>query len=175
MGAILEHAAEYETVRRLAAMLGTAKEDYRATESYALFSTILCWVMQRAGTRDDQAGRGDVQARAFGDALRCDRIDGAPWHIEEFPDMTAFDFFRLVRNSVAHGDGRQIRPWNEGDILVGQIVTIKGRELRLRRRDMQRLGCALAGVFCETMERTEPERELLQFVRNIRDEEDDAA
>lgn len=160
MGQIQEHAAEYETVRRLAEMLTSTKEDYKATESYALFTTIVCWVVQRARTPANQNGPDDVQAREVGIALQAARISEAPWSVQDLPEMTAFDFFTSIRNAVAHGDGRQIRPLNEGGFLTGQIVPIAGRRLRLRRADMQRLGCALANLFCETMAAYEQEGDL---------------
>lgn len=160
MGQILEHAAEYETVRRLAEMLTSTKEDYKATESYALFSTIVCWVIQRARTPANQNGSDDVQAREVGIALQAARISDAPWSVQDLPEMTAFDFFTSIRNAVAHGDSRQIRPLNENGFLTGQIIPIAGRRLLLRRADMKRLGCALANLFCEKMAAFEREGDL---------------
>lgn len=151
MGQIREHAAEYETVRRLAEMLTSTREDYQATESYALFSTIVCWVVQRARTPANQDGPNDVQAREVGIALRAARMSDAPWLMQDLEKMSAFDFFTNIRNAVAHGDGRQIQPLNEGGFLTGQIVPILGMKLQLRRADMKQLGCGLADLFCETM------------------------
>ncbi|RNF33972.1 hypothetical protein [Paracoccus methylarcula] len=93
MGQIEEHASEYETVRRLAEMLKSTKEDYKATESYALFATIVCWVVQRARTKADSARPQDHQAREVGIALQAARISDAPWSVRDLPEMTAFDFF----------------------------------------------------------------------------------
>lgn len=160
MGQILEHAAEYETVRRLAEMLTNTREDYQATESYALFSTIVCWVLQRARTPTNQDGPDDVQAREVGIALRAARVSDAPWSMQDLTEMSAFNFFTDIRNAVAHGDGRQIRPLNEGGFLTGQIVPIRGMKLQLRRADMKRLGCGLADLFCETMAAYEREGNL---------------
>lgn len=167
MGQIQEHAAEYETVRRLAEMLTSTKEDFKATESYALFTTIVCWVIQRARTPANQNGPDDVQAREVGIALQAVRISDVPWLVQDLPEMTAFDFFTGIRNAVAHGDGRQIRPLNEGGFLTGQIVPISGKQLRLRRADMRRLGCALADLFCTTMAEHEQEGNLLVVAEQI--------
>lgn len=174
MGHILQHAAEYETVRRLAEMLVSAKEEYKATESYALFTTIVCWVMQRARTPVNRNDQADRQAREVGIALQGSRISGEPWSLNSIPDMTAFDFFIAVRNAVAHGDGRQIRPLNENGILVGQIVPIIGTEIRLNRADMCRLGCGLARIFCATMAEHEQEGPLLDLVKEIQPAEETA-
>lgn len=174
MGHILQHAAEYETVRRLAEMLDSAKEEYKTTESYALFTTIVCWVMQRARTPDNRNDMADRQAREVGIALQGSRISVEPWSLNAIPDMTAFDFFIGVRNAVAHGDGRQIRPLNENGILVGQIVPINRTEIRLYRADMRRLGRALAQVFCATMAEHEPEGLLLDVVNEIQPAEEAA-
>lgn len=151
MGEIVDHAAEYETVHRLSEMLKATKEDYKATESYALFATIVCWVMQRARTPANQNDHADAQARKVGRELRGIHISCEPWSVTSIPDMTAFDFFLAVRHAIAHGDGRGIRPFNEGGFLVGQLVTIPGHEVRFRRADFRRLGCALADLFCATM------------------------
>ena len=167
MGHILQHAAEYETVRRLAEMLGTTKEKYKATESYALFSTIVCWVMQRARTTTNGGNPADRQAREVGIALQGSRISAEPWAIKAVPEMTAFDFFVAVRNAVAHGDGRQISPLNKNNISVGQIIPISGIKVRLYRADMQRLGRALAKIFCETMAAFEQEGPLLEVAKTI--------
>lgn len=167
MGQIQEHAAEYETVRRLAEMLTSTREDYKATESYALFSTIVCWVIQRARTQANQNGLDDVQAREVGIALQAARISDAPWSVQDLPEMTALDFFTSIRNAVAHGDGRQIKPLNEGGFLTGQIVPIDGSRIRLRRTDMARLGCALANLFCETMAAHEQEGNLQEVAEHF--------
>lgn len=174
MGHILQHAAEYETVRRLAKMLTSAKEDYKTTESYALFATIVCWVMQRARTPVNRNDLADRQAREVGIALQGSRVSAEPWSLDSIPDMTAFDFFIAVRNAVAHGDGRQIRPLNENGILVGQIVPVSGIEIRLYRADMRRLGCALADIFCATMAEHEQEGPLLEMVKRIQPMEEAA-
>lgn len=174
MGHILQHAAEYETVRRLAEMLVSAKEDYKTTESYALFTTIVCWVMQRARTPVNGTNLADRQAREVGIALQGTRISAEPWSLNTIPDMTVFDFFIAVRNAVAHGDGRQITPLNEKGILVGQFVPIGGTKIRLYRTDMRRLGCALANTFCTTMAEHEPEGPLLERVKEIQPMEEAA-
>ncbi len=167
MGHILQHAAEYETVRRLSDLLVSAKEEYKTTESYALFSAIVCWVMQRARTPTNGNNPADRQAREVGIALQGLRISAEPWSINTVPEMTVFDFFIAVRNAVAHGDGRQISPLNENNVLVGQIIPVSGTKVRLYRADMQRLGCALAKMFCETMAAFEQEGPLLKVAKTI--------
>lgn len=167
MGQIGEHAAEYETVRRLSEMLATAQEDYKTTESYALFTTIVCWVMQRARTPADRTAPRDVQAREVGIALQGSRISDAPWRISGLPEMTACDFFIALRNAVAHGDGRKIRPLNENNILVGHRIPIGRSLVDLRRADMRRLGQGLAELFCEKMDRHEQEGSLADWVQRI--------
>ncbi|MDX0540238.1 hypothetical protein GOC59_11645 [Sinorhizobium medicae] len=174
MGHILQHAAEYETVRRLANMLVSPKEDFKTTETYALFTTIVCWVMQRTRTPANHNDVADRQAREVGIALQGSRIGVEPWSLNGIPDMAAFDFFIGVRNAVAHGDGRQIRPLNENGILVGQVIPLNGTEIQLYRADMRRLGCALADIFCSTMAEHEPEGSLLDVVKQIQSVEEAA-
>lgn len=157
MGEIIDHAAEYETVHRLAKMLGTAKEDYKTTETYALFTAILCWVMQRARTPNHHNDLGDAQAQSVKVQLEEQIISDAPWAVDQLQGMSAFEFFKRLRDAVAHGDNRRIRPLNDNGILKGHSFELRGNNgyqnftVHLSRTDMGRLGHELAELFCQTM------------------------
>lgn len=82
----------------------------------------------------------------------------------DFNDMTAEAFFEWLRNALAHGDGRTIRPIHKlsrrGDQTVLAGFEIRGRESRDPKRiltlslyhsDMQKIGALLADHFCQSM------------------------
>lgn len=158
MGEIVDHAAEYATVERLSEMLRTAKEDYKATEAYALFGAIVCWVMQRARTLENQAAPGDQNARTVRSALLAIQIADSPWKIETLRDLSAFQFFKEIRDAFAHGDARRVRPLNEDGILRGYSFDLREHQngpvieiINLVRADMTRLGVSLADAYCHAM------------------------
>ena len=173
MAEITPDIVEYATVERLRNMLKTVKEDYKVTECYALFTALLCWVMQRIRTDDDH-GVHDLLARAVRSELEASGIEEEPWamkpalerarggHVElndlgKFGEITAFEFLLALRNAVAHGDAGEICPVNEDRILVGHSFQcsrpgkLQIESIVLYRRDMQRIGCALADLYCGAM------------------------
>lgn len=158
MGEIIDHAAEYATVERLAEMLKAAKEDYKATEAYALFGAIVCWVMQRARTPDHQNALGDQNARSVKDALNAAKVADAPWTVESARNVSVFQFFKEIRDSFAHGDARRVRPLNQNGILRGYSFDLREQQdgpvletINLVRADMTRLGVSLADTYCRAM------------------------
>jgi hypothetical protein len=158
MGEIVDHAAEYATVERLAEMLKTAREDYKATEAYALFGAIVCWVMQRARTSDDQNALGDQNARSVRDFLDAADLADSSWGFKTARNVSVFQFFKEIRDSFAHGDARRVRPINQDRILRGYSFDLRERQngpvletVNLFRADMTRLGVSLAEVYCQVM------------------------
>ncbi len=179
---ITDEHVELATVERMRDMLENVHDDYEVTHAYALFTTILCWVMQRI--RTDGKSQTDLRARSVLDTLEKEPISDQPWQIctkgaddqqrvqgfprcdlfPKFDGLTAATFLTALRNATAHGDARNIRPVNEGDILVGYEFRCSGcRESKrgratwcgkivLKRRDMQRIGIALADRFCKAIE-----------------------
>ena len=159
-------------------MLVNVHDDYKVTHTYALFTTILCWVMQRI--RTNGAGRIDRRAQSVLGTLENELISDQPWGIwtigandqqlvqdiprrgpfPEFDGFTAARFLTALRNATAHGDARNIRPVNRGGILVGHEFHCSEKEKKrviwrgnivLERRDMQRIGIALADRYCEAL------------------------
>lgn len=76
--------------------------------------------------------------------------------------MAAWDFFKWLRDALAHGDGRTIRPlhWTSnatGKEWLGgfriEFSRTNGHAevltLHLFKRDIQNLGQQLAGLFCQ--------------------------
>lgn len=173
---ITDEHMEWATVHRMRDMLENVHDDYKVTHTYALFTTILCWVMQRI--RTNGADRIDQRAQSVLETLENEIISDQPWEIwtndaddqqlvqdmprrgpfPEFGGFTAARFLTTLRNATAHGDARNIRPVNRGGILVGhefrcsekgqRRVTWHGK-IVLERRDMKRIGIALADRYCK--------------------------
>lgn len=175
MGGIHEEHVEWAVVNRLKAMLDQPPQtDFNVTLSFSLFSTILLWTKNRMwvqaidGPADDQATAARVK---LGETL----IVEEPWNLSmqfppnhapgdvnaDFAAIKASDFFKWLRDALAHGDGRTIRPlhWTSNEAgrewLGGFLLTFpetKGSDriltLHLFKRDIQRLGQQLADLFC---------------------------
>lgn len=175
---ITDEHMEWATVDRMRRMLTDVRGDYKVTHTYALFTTILCWVMQRIRTND--AGQIDRQAQSVLGTLEKEPISDKPWEIctrgaddqqlvqgfhrhGPFPDFdgfTAARFLAALRNATAHGDARNITPVNRGGILVGHEFSCSEKKggcetwsgkIVLKRRDMQRIGKALADCYCAAL------------------------
>lgn len=188
MGQIPREHAEWAVVDRLRQMLDDPKDEYRASQSYALFSSILCWVMQHMRIHKDyQFTNGDRAASALLAELEREPIDGEPWRIWstadariEGPGMTvprpdgfenhnAARLLRNLRDAMAHGDARKVQPFNHGEVLVGfsfdcselrnRQVVWQGR-IVLLRSDMRRIGCALASRYCNAIRAADETGEL---------------
>lgn len=177
MGEIIDHAAEYATVERLAEMLRTAREDYKATEAYALFGAIVCWVMQRARTPDHENAIGDQNARSVRDVLNAAALADAPWAIQSARGLSVFQFFKEIRDSFAHGDARRVRPLNQNGILRGYSFDLRDQHngpvletVSLIRADMTRLGVSLADAYCRAMKQEPGGAGLEQRARAISEE-----
>jgi hypothetical protein len=180
---ITDEHLEWATVDRLREMLAAVNEDYKVTNTYALFTAILCWVAQRIRAQGD--GPIDVRARALYDEIARERAVDPPWGLTaegEHPQLLDFNFTErsevqnvaevpmsdlliALRNAVAHGDARKILPINHNGWLVGQrflVSATEGRRLLwtgrvdLRRAEMRRISATLAERFCAALAHARP-------------------
>jgi hypothetical protein len=187
MGGIADEHVEWAVVNRLKAMLDVPpKTKFNVTQSFALFSAILLWTKQRAWVPDHAPFHpADRAARAVRNALETSSIFDAPWllsrnqpplagiHQEgdlrpenpgvnaDFEKMTAAEFLKWLRDALAHGDGRTIRPIHKlkrdgRSLLAGFAIraTARGdreRLLTLYHADMRRIGAVLADHFCKAL------------------------
>lgn len=188
MGGIPEHQVEWAVVNRLKSMLETPTQTpFNVTLTFALFSTIVVWTKNRiwVGGRDpDQRAFDQADHAAFGARQRLAdvKIMDAPWSLSrrpplsamqadgdhsinrDFEEISAEDFVVWLRNALAHGDGRSIRPLHKPsrdhsrEWLAGMIIDFeerKGSERRLTvalyDSDMRRIGVQLADLFCQSL------------------------
>jgi hypothetical protein len=170
------------------------KTKFNVTQSFALFSAVLLWSKNRAwvgGDNNDRPhwfGEADDAARNVRENLRNTRIIDTPWMLSrvpprnilierignphlgdqrintDFAETTAKDFFKWLRDALAHGDGRTITPIHKFSArsqktwLAGfRIIFPKHRgsdrslTLTLYHPDMRRIGSILADLFCQSL------------------------
>jgi len=140
-------------------MLHSTRRDIEITQTYTLFTGILCWVMQRVRWPDDNTKLREPMAR-LREALEGEPFRGfvrriarpplrevslpnpiPPGHpLNDFSarlapprgDMSSLDGLVLLRNAVAHGDHRRVVPLNDGQLLRGyqlECVKMNGKKL----------------------------------------------
>lgn len=167
---------------------------FNVTQTFALFSSILLWSKNRAwvaGRRPalgPEADENDNRARNARRALGRALITSEPWRLStmdpqvaalggepdqvtggarlnsDFEVMSAEAFFEWLRNAIAHGDARTIRPIHKVcrrtgmPLLAGFRFRFEERygstrklELSLYHDDMRRLGSELADLFCRSL------------------------
>lgn len=194
MGGIAEDQIEWALVNRWKAMLDEPPETvFNVSQSFALFSTVVLWVKNRAWVGGNGVGRpdwfdnADDAARDARNHLGTSTIFDAPWLLSrsppkvvlveyadgwadelainvDFDGMSAQAFFKWLRDAIAHGDGRTIRPLHKRSnksnrvLLAGFRIRFAEQRgsrhnltLDLYHHDMRRLGSALADVFCRSL------------------------
>ena len=167
---------------------------FNVTQSFALFSAVLLWTKQRVWVGGDSVERpawfteADHTARNAREALRATSIFDHPWSLSKvrprvgpvsghepfglaggpintnFEGMTAEQVIKWLRDALAHGDGRTIRPIHEQSrtikrtYLAGFEVMFPAQKrsrqhltLSLYHADMTRIGSTLADAFCKAL------------------------
>jgi hypothetical protein len=180
MGGISEGQVEWAVVHRLKAMLDhPPKTEFNVTQTFAHFTAILLWTAQRLRVQD-AIDPADYAAQRVWAKLQEQAVTDAPWRLSRkvprlprarvlgverdinaaFDGMPADQFIIWLRNALAHGDGRSIRPIHKmslrsgKELLAGfEFVERRGqrRGLQLYHQDMIRIGKALADTFCKAL------------------------
>lgn len=178
MGGIHEEHVEWAVINRLKAMIDEPPETpFNVTLGFSLFSTALLWSKNRMWLREaDAESDADHSALAARTALGEARIVDPPWSLSrtfpqhhgegevngDFVEMPAWEFFKWLRDALAHGDGRFIRPlhwrspdsgkeWLGGFRISFPVTREPGARrlcVHLFKSDLQRLGSQLADLFC---------------------------
>ena len=180
MTEITEHHVEWAVVNRLRDMLEVSPHlKFNVTHTYALFTTILCWIVQRIRTNKD--GSADKLAKTVLRQLETQITGEPPWSIRTNPDLASLSADRFIialRNATAHGDACKIKPFHRGvgydyhHELVGFTFdceetegygknkhVIWSKTITLLEADLCRIGIALAEMFCESLRRSENNRD----------------
>lgn len=175
---------EWAAIDRMGKMLKCPHPDFKTTQTYSNFSAILCWTMQRVRTLPVHPGtdlatrqppQNDPNFSIF-DAIQTDMLaksieayfgplPKATEHLNTLQtvdnsggDITALAFAIALRNAVAHGDGRKVKPVNRPRQLVGFEFTLSNPRnfpqwsctTQLNRTAMAQIAGKLADVFCDS-------------------------
>ncbi len=189
MGGILNEHAEWAVVNRLKAMLDDPPQTkFNVTQTFAIFSSILLWTKNRMWVAEIAPGLADKAARNARGNLKKTKIFDPPWSLSKAPPrfkspdankafkfaggpinadfaaMTSEDFFKWLRDALAHGDGRTIKALHKPSQvrnqtwLAGFEIAFEERKgskktlvLTLFHDDMKRIGAALADEFCREL------------------------
>src|SRR5215475_12986726 len=161
MTQITDAHVEWAVVGRLKRMLEEPPAvSFNVTHSYAVFTSILCWVMQRIRIRVSEIDSTlDEAAASLFQRLRREPITDQPWRIYSGPDdrlarigsisarvpapinfaeHTAERFLTNLRDATAHGDARTVLPFHvekagrEARQLVGFTFKCSERDRKNR-------------------------------------------
>jgi hypothetical protein len=182
MTKIVQKHVDWAVVDRLRQMLETPNSQFSVTHTFALFSSIVCWVMQHVRIpKKHTRTSADCAAANLGEKLETGTISDDPWHVlmvervvlgAAVPAPVNFDghsplkFLINLRDAMAHGDGRNVKPFNrrsngeDHDLLGftfkceepggGRPATWSG-EITLLESDMRHIGGELARLYCDAV------------------------
>lgn len=165
MGSIEPEIEEWAVVSRLRKLLETSRDNaLDVTHPFALFSAVCMWVRWRVGSYESY--------REWPGGLRMlqQPVTETPWNLSKesacgcagniklfaigagaqitLPTCNAWEFVVWIRNAIAHGDHRRIKPLHHIDgTLVGFRIEY-GAKAELSGGFMQHFGMTLADLFC---------------------------
>lgn len=183
MGDIRAEDVEWAVVNRLRAILRrSARAKFNVTQAFGIFTAILLWVKNRAWVKlplgNPLAAPGpDLAAAQARAQLNAVNISQEPWCLslvrpgardepinEAVGELSAEEFFKWLRDAIAHGDGRTITPISGRSPTTGRTWLVgfrvefpkkKGAVERyvveLFKDDLLRLGDQLAHMFCRSL------------------------
>jgi hypothetical protein len=175
---IRDEHIEWAVVHRLSMLLEETHGEFNVTATYSAFVPILCWVMQRIRANDGTAAHRlleELQQETAEDWQIQTRDDVAPLSEAAWKRVGPFPAFERrpadkvlidLRNAVAHGDQRNVRPFHLAVKGTGR-VELKGftfrcqekvdrkvvwqGEITLLESDMRYIGHRLAERYCAAL------------------------
>ncbi len=176
MTEITDRHVEWATVSRMREMLPSVRRDYEITQTFTLFTGILCWTIQRIRWRQDATEiaksmselRERLESIPFSEFAPRLRPRPAPARSpDDIPvnDLSAFNHtgkhndalsvLVSLRNSVAHGDARRVSPLNKDGRLIGYRLECQSESrdwvvpVSLNATGMSIIAGELARQYCE--------------------------
>ena len=140
MTEISERHVEWATVSRMREMLPSVRRDFEVTQTFTLFTGVLCWTIQRIRWEQDtteiavpmshlRSKLKQMPFARFAPSLRPRPVPAKSSLDIPINDLTGFDatgkhknalsVLVALRNAVAHGDARRVAPLNRGGRLIG--------------------------------------------------------
>ena len=168
MAEIRDEHVEWRVVARLRELLKELPSaEHDVTLTYSLFSTVLCWTCQKI-----RSGEADATHSVW-EKLEQEGAFDAPWLLssqnvevvksgESVNALPASVFLVSLRNAIAHGDDRRVRPLHHGvkgkadRRLTGFILELDCKRwgqhrVSMNQIDMRRIGLALADRFVSVL------------------------
>ncbi|WP_010142240.1 hypothetical protein [Oceanicola sp. S124] len=140
MGGIPHPEREYAVIHRLCSQMPFEDAEYKATETYAAFTTILCWTLQRIRSREHPV-TGLEQSLRNQDITAFCQLDAHPYDDDNLGDgdethgaslddlgdlktaarqpLKALEVLISLRDSVAHPEDLRVYPINRRGYLIG--------------------------------------------------------
>lgn len=158
---ITEDQVEWAVIARLRDTLrDSPRHRHEVTLAFAAFSTLVCWVVQRM--RCKGYSHQDEAAKRFYRRMQETRFtgfgSGDPLPVEGAPPATTVaEVLIAIRNGVAHGDGRSVRPLNRSNasprppVLTGFVIPWGDASLMLTHSMMVGFGTWIADEFIQDM------------------------
>jgi hypothetical protein len=188
---IRDEEIEYGIVIRFRDMLqASSSMSYNVSFTYALFTSVLCWTLQRIRPPKkrptlpsdlqkhswelwDKLGTEEVESRPW--AIPTASTDSVPGALGPFPAFQKKSFASTLialRNAVAHGDDRIVKPYNQERELhhrrelagfifkcnekdKNKMIVWEG-EITLLERDMRRIAEGIANRFLRDAMKVKP-------------------
>lgn len=179
---------EWAAIDRMGKMLVQPHPDFKTTQTYSNFSAILCWTVQRIRTSSvnpntnlvaRQMPQNDanfeifdgIQMSMFNETIEgffgrlpnaSGRLNSLQLQDSNGDDISALSFAIALRNAVAHGDGRKVKPVNRPNQLVGFEFRLSNpgnfphwqSNTQLNRSAMAQIAGKLVEVFCASFRDT---------------------
>jgi len=176
MTEISERHVEWATVSRMREMLPNVRRDFKITQTYTLFTGILCWTIQRIRWGEDtteiavsmsalRQRLADIPFGGFAPRLHPAPAPASASRDMSCNDLTAFEktgrhkdalsVLIALRDVVAHGDARRISPLNRGGRLLGYRLDCQDKNkqwrasVALNANGMSIIADELARQYCE--------------------------
>lgn len=184
---------EWAAIDRMGKMLKQPHQKFQTTQTYSNFAAIMCWTIQRIRTSSinqstnlatRQVPQNDTNFTIF-DSIQLSMLNATiegyfgslpnaseqlnSLHLTDNSghDISALAFAIALRNAVAHGDGRKVKPVNRPGQLVGFEFTLSNPggfpewqcQTQLNRSAMAQIAGKLVDAFCSSFRQRHPNTE----------------
>lgn len=140
MGGIPHLEREYAMVHRLCSQMPFEDAEFKATETYAAFNTILCWTLQRIRSREypfndleqqlriqDITGFCDLQPHPYDDGNLGVQDENHGTMLDDLSilrteagqPLKVLEVLVSLRNAVCHPEDLRVYPINRRNFLIG--------------------------------------------------------
>lgn len=171
MTEIKDKHCEWATVDRMRTMIESVHGEYEVTQTFALFTGIMCWTIQRI--RSDVDGTDTTKRiRDLHSKLESEGVHDLLQRLGLNTKQNNANILNLskyssslsaliaLRDAVAHGDARSVVPLNDGGRLIGYRLECRSprgthpswkKDVSLSCLAMSRIAGDLAKRYCDAV------------------------